>query len=75
MSWRTSHLRIPDLFVVDVDSDLATLAKVCAVVKENPATGFVPLLAIAAQHALVALHSKRGSTISCSTMFVVQNSW
>src|SRR6476620_10648630 len=42
-------LRVPDLIVVDVDvdTDSTTLTRVCTVVKANPATGFIPMLAIA----------------------------
>ncbi|HEU4602698.1 MAG TPA: adenylate/guanylate cyclase domain-containing protein [Steroidobacteraceae bacterium] len=43
----TITLRVPDLIVVDVDNDLTALTSVCSIVKANPATGFVPLLAIA----------------------------
>lgn len=39
--------RAPDLMVIDVESDLKTLVEVCGVLKANPATVLLPLLALA----------------------------
>lgn len=39
--------RAPDLIVIDADGDPQTLAQVCGVLKANPATILLPLLAIA----------------------------
>lgn len=40
-------LRAPDLIVVDADGDPLALAQVCGLIKANPATVLLPLLAIA----------------------------
>src|SRR5690606_21778539 len=37
----------PDLIIVDVVSDLSAVVQVCTVLKASPATGFVPVLALA----------------------------
>lgn len=39
--------RAPDLIVIDADHDLAPLAQVCGLLKANPATVLLPLLAVA----------------------------
>ena len=39
--------RPPDLIVIDAESDMQELTQVCAVLKTNPATVLLPLLAIA----------------------------
>jgi adenylate cyclase len=39
--------RPPDLIVIDAESDMQALTQVCAVLKTNPATVLLPLLAIA----------------------------
>ena len=39
--------RAPDLFVIDADCDAPTLAMICGLLKANPATVLLPLLAIA----------------------------
>jgi class 3 adenylate cyclase len=39
--------RAPDLFVIDADCDAATLSMLCGLLKANPATVLLPLLAIA----------------------------
>jgi adenylate cyclase len=40
-------LRAPDLIVIDAESDLLALNQVCGVLKANPATLLLPLLALA----------------------------
>lgn len=40
-------LRQPDLVIIDAESDPSALAQVCAVLKANPATVLLPLIAIA----------------------------
>lgn len=40
-------LRAPDLILIDADADPAALAQVCGVLKANPATVLLPLLAVA----------------------------
>jgi len=37
----------PDLIIIDVVSDLSAVVQVCTVLKASPATGFVPVLALA----------------------------
>ncbi|MBL8265524.1 adenylate/guanylate cyclase domain-containing protein [Steroidobacter sp.] len=39
--------RAPDLIVIDVETDAATLARVCGVLKANPTTLLVPLIGLA----------------------------
>ena len=39
--------RAPDLFVIDAEQDAPTLAMICGLLKANPATLLLPLLAIA----------------------------
>jgi adenylate cyclase len=39
--------RVPDLMVIDLESDFGMLVEVCSVLKANPATLLLPLLAIA----------------------------
>lgn len=39
--------RAPDLMVIDIDTDAVTLARVCGILKANPATVLVPLVGLA----------------------------
>jgi class 3 adenylate cyclase len=39
--------RAPDVIVVDVDNDVASMTQICNVLKANPATVLLPLLALA----------------------------
>jgi len=51
--------RAPDLIVLDVETDAATLARICGVLKANPTTLLVPLIGLAksAKHRLLAFEA------------------